>query len=126
VGNQYVAVAPLPVDAHTLRHGEERFNIHCAPCHDRAGSGRGPVVRKGYPPALDLSSVRARAMSDGQVYDTLVHGVRNMPARGYALTVHDRWAVVAWVRVLQRSQHATWGELSQEERDVLAAPGGQP
>ena len=126
VEDRYVAVAPVSVNVATLARGEERFNIHCAPCHDRAGGGRGLVVRKGYPPALDLASERARRMSDGQIFDTIRLGVRNMPARGYAMPPAERWDVVVWVRALQRSQHASLADLTAAERADLGVTEGRP
>lgn len=107
MGEAYVAKAPIAVDEATLKRGQERFNIYCATCHDRTGSGRGMVVQRGFPPPVDLSSERVRGFSDGQIFDTLSTGVRNMPSYAAQIPEQDRWAIVSWVRVLQRSQHAS-------------------
>lgn len=115
--------APVVVDEKMIRRGEERFNIYCAPCHDMTGSGRGMVVQRGYPPPVDLSSDRVRAMPDGQVFDTISHGVRNMPGYRKQIPVADRWAVVTWVRVLGRSQHASQDDVPADKRGSIEPEG---
>lgn len=107
IGEAYLAKAPIAVDEATLKRGQERFNIYCAACHDRSGSGRGMVVQRGFPPPVDLASERVRGFPDGQIFDVISNGVRNMPSYAAQIPEHDRWAIVSWVRVLQRSQHAS-------------------
>jgi mono/diheme cytochrome c family protein len=103
------------------RRGQQRFDIYCAACHDRAGSGRGMVVQRGFPTPIDLASDRARGLSDAQVFDTISHGVRNMPAYAAQIPPADRWAIILWLRVLQRSQHATLADVPVAMRDLVAA-----
>lgn len=103
---------PRPaVDAATARRGQQRFDIYCAPCHDRSGSGKGIVVQRGFPPPVDLASERVRGLSDRELVDVITHGVRNMPAYAAQIPAADRWAIALWVRVLQRSQRATVGDV---------------
>ncbi len=125
-GDAYVARAPIPVDESTLRRGQERFNIYCTPCHDHSGGGQGLVVRRGYPPPVDLASERVRTMPDGQIFATITNGVRNMPAYRKQIPVEDRWAIVTWVRVLGRSQHASLADVPPEQRDHIEAENGKP
>jgi mono/diheme cytochrome c family protein len=66
----FVARAPVPVTASTLQRGQQRFNIYCAACHDRSGSGKGMPVQRGFPPPIDLSSDRVRNLSDGEPFVT--------------------------------------------------------
>ncbi len=103
-------------DLALARRGQQRLAIYCSPCHDRAGSGRGMVVQRGFPPPIDLSSERARGLTDQQLFDTISHGVRNMPSYGAQVPPLDRWAIVLWLRVLQRSQHATLADVPESER----------
>lgn len=97
---------PVPVDEALIARGEERFNIYCSVCHDRAGSGQGVNPQRGFPGPVDLASADARNLRDGQIFEIITQGIRNMPKMGDQVPVADRWPIVAWVRVLQRSQNA--------------------
>ena len=101
-------VASLGGPAAILDRGEERFNIYCRPCHDGAGTGQGMVItRSGWqPPPPSFHQDRIRQMPDGQMFATITHGVRIMPAYGARIPVADRWALVSYVRALQLSQGA--------------------
>jgi mono/diheme cytochrome c family protein len=108
-----------PVDAALARRGQERFDIYCAACHDRTGSGHGMVVQRGFPPPLDLTgpaSQRARSLGNQQIFDTITNGVRNMPSYAAQIPARDRWAIVVWLRVLQRSQRASVDDVPPELR----------
>lgn len=90
----------------TLR-GQSRYGIYCTPCHDGIGNGKGLVVRRAANQAFQPPSFhddRLRAMSDGQLFQTITYGANNMPPYGPQLPVDDRWAIVAYVRALQLSQ----------------------
>jgi mono/diheme cytochrome c family protein len=110
---EYVTRFPesVPVTADLLKRGQERFNIYCSPCHDRAGEGKGIVAVRGegqgfvQPPSFHQD--RIRQMPVGQIYETIRNGVRNMPSYRHQIPVEDRWAIVAYVRALQRSQYAS-------------------
>lgn len=115
---------PMVVDEKLIRRGEERFNIYCAPCHDQTGSGHGMVVQRGFPPPVDLASDRVRKeMPDGQIFDTITNGVRNMPSYRKQVTVADRWAIVTWVRVLGQSQHASKEDVPAEKQGTIEPEG---
>lgn len=100
-----------------VARGRERFNIYCAPCHGQTGDGKGMVVCKrdtmdqpcesrGFPPLPSYEDARLREMPDGQLFATISHGVRSMPAYGPQIPTTDRWAIVTYVRALQLSQMA--------------------
>ena len=100
-----------------LARGRERFTIYCTPCHGQTGDGKGMVVCKrdkvtdpcesrGFAPLPSYEDPRLRAMPDGQLFATITHGVRTMPAYGPQVPVADRWAIVSYVRALQLSQMA--------------------
>jgi mono/diheme cytochrome c family protein len=116
---------PVVVDEKLIRRGEERFNIYCAPCHDQTGGGRGMVVTQGkFPPPVDLSSDRVvKEMRDGQIFDTITNGVRNMPSYRKQVPVADRWAIVTWVRVLGRSQHASMEDVPADKKGSIEPEG---
>jgi mono/diheme cytochrome c family protein len=106
----YVLTIPRPVidqrgglEALEAR-GQERFNIYCSPCHDKTGSGNGMAVKHGMLPPPSFHQDRIRHMPDGQLFATISHGIRNMPAYGISVPVVDRWAIVSYVRALQLSQ----------------------
>jgi len=98
-----------------LARGQERFTIYCTPCHGQTGDGKGMVVFKrekvtdpcegrGFAPLPSYEDARLRHMPDGQLFATITHGVRTMPAYGSQIPIGDRWAIVAYVRALQMSQ----------------------
>jgi len=122
----FVATVPIPVDEATLRRGQDRFNIYCTPCHDKTGSGHGMVVKRGYPLPIDLTSERVRTMPDGEIFNVITNGVRNMPSYRKQIPVEDRWKIVTWVRVLGHSQHGAVGDVPPEMRDKIESESGTP
>ena len=94
---------PLPGDAAAEESGARLFEIYCQPCHGAAGQGDGTVAPHftQRPPA-DLTSTRVRAQADGYMYATIRDGGGSMPALGGSLSARERWAVVTYVRSLQR------------------------
>lgn len=116
--------APIAVDERVLRRGEERFGIYCAPCHGKAGDGHGIVAKHGFmPPPSDLTIDHARAMADGEIFQAISHGIRNMPSYGLQVPEADRWAIVTWVRVLERSQHGTLADVPADLHNQIEAGG---
>lgn len=114
--------------AELLPRGQERFNIYCAPCHDMAGNGNGIVIQRsqgGFPPPTPLSSTTVQDMPDGQLFDVITNGVRNMPSYGAQIPAADRWAIALWVRVLSKSQGATIDDVPEAERAKIAQPEAQ-
>ncbi|HPS79276.1 MAG TPA: cytochrome c, partial [Thermoanaerobaculaceae bacterium] len=113
------------VDGLKLR-GRQRYEIYCSPCHGLSGFGDGPVSKRAealaegtWVPPSSLHTDQSRGLALGQIFDTIFHGVRNMPSYGAQIDVHDRWAIVAYVRALQRSQHASLGDVPPAERANL-------
>jgi hypothetical protein len=106
----YVLTVPNPVVEHVggaqslVNRGQERFNIYCTPCHDETGSGHGMAVKHGMLAPPTFHQDRIRHIPDGQMFATISHGIRNMPAYGISIPVVDRWAIVSYVRALQLSQ----------------------
>jgi mono/diheme cytochrome c family protein len=121
IGNAWVNKAPVTVDEKLIRRGEQRYNIYCTPCHDQTGAGNGTVVQRGFPRPVSLHE-NAPKYPDGQIFDIITHGIRNMPAYAAQVPVNDRWAIVAWLRVLQRSQRATLADVPADMKNSIEAP----
>lgn len=85
-----------------IERGQERFNIYCAICHGQSGKGTGVVKSYGLMTVADLTAESFRNQPDGQIYNTITHGKNTMGAYGPMIPVEDRWAIVAYVRVLQK------------------------
>src|ERR687891_363623 len=99
--------------------GKERYNIYCAPCHDRTGSGEGMVVQRGFTKARSFHLAEMRDAPPGHFYDVMTNGFGAMTSYAHAVTPDDRWAIAAYIRALQFSRHAPLAELASEDRDKL-------
>lgn len=118
------ASSPIPLTRAHLERGRDRFNIFCAPCHDQAGTGRGMVVQRGYKVPASFHDPRLRMMPDGYLFYVITNGFGVMPAYAAQVPAEDRWAIIAWIRTLQRAQHFPASELSPEQRRSLEASDG--
>ena len=118
-GAALVSVFPLPVTRALLDRGRQRYDIFCAPCHDRTGGGNGMVVQRGYrqPPAFAIDRLREQPV--GHFYDVITNGFGAMPDYAAQIGVEDRWAIVAYVRALQLSQAARVEDVPAEKRAEL-------
>jgi mono/diheme cytochrome c family protein len=118
-----VEALPLPFTPQLLKRGQERFNIYCSPCHDRVGSGRGMVVRRGFkaPPSYHIDRLRQAPV--GHFFDVMTNGFGAMPDYRAQVEAADRWAIVAYIRALQWSQQATLADVPPEEAAKLKAGG---
>ena len=114
-----VAQIPLPLTAALVARGRERYDIYCSPCHDRAGTGGGMIVQRGYrrPPSFHID--RLRQAPAGYFFDVMTRGFGVMPSYAVQVPVADRWAIVAYVRALQLSQNAPLGDVPPAERAAL-------
>ena len=118
-----VDAIPFPITREVLNRGQERFNIYCSPCHDRLGTGNGMIVRRGYrhPPSYHID--RLRQVPIGYLFDVITNGLGAMPDYAAQVEPRDRWAIVAYVRVLQYSQHAPVDDVPPEARAELTKGG---
>jgi mono/diheme cytochrome c family protein len=126
IGEDWVAVIPLKVDNAALQRGRERYDIYCSPCHGLAGFGDGMVAKRAdellegtWTPPTSFHSELLRERPVGHLFNTISNGIRNMPAYGPQIPVEDRWAIVAYVRALQRSQNATVDDVPPDIRAQL-------
>jgi len=107
-----------------LARGHDRFNIFCAPCHNRVGDGNGMIVARGFPRPQSLHSDQMRQTTDQHLFDVITNGYGVMYAHGDRIPPRDRWAIVAYIRALQLSQHAALDDVPAAERQRLA--GAKP
>jgi mono/diheme cytochrome c family protein len=127
----FVEVNPLPITAQLLARGQERYQIFCSPCHGAEGDGKGITTKLGMGVIASLHDYTTRKViqqPDGQIFGTITHGKSLMGAYGGQISVEDRWAIVAYVRALQRSRLVTPEELPAELRGKLPnlPPPGAP
>ena len=116
----YVGKSPVPLTMDVLKQGQTKFNIYCSPCHDQSGMGKGIVPTRvpSWQPA-NLTEDRIVQYADGEIFDVVTNGRRTMTSYGYFLTPADRWAVIAYVRALQRAAHSKLEDVPAEERAAL-------
>jgi mono/diheme cytochrome c family protein len=109
---------PMEVTPELMKRGQERFNINCAVCHGATGKGNGITSQYGLAGAANYHLDTFRNMPDGQIYNTLVHGKGNM--LGYPhITLQDRWAIVAYIRALQKSRNAAITDVPEDKKAEL-------
>ena len=118
-GDVYGDGFPLDVTDALITRGQQRFDINCAVCHGKAGYGNGIVGQYGVAAIANLQDDRIRAMPDGQIFSTVTNGKNTMGAYGPQIAVEDRWAIVAYVRALQKSQSLKLADLSEAQQKEL-------
>lgn len=120
----YGETSPAELRRALLQRGQERFDIHCAVCHGRLGDGDGMIVRRGFrkPPSYHID--RLRQAPAGHFYDVMTHGFGAMASYASRIDVTDRWAIVAYIRALQLSQHAQIDDVPEDQRGVFPIPQG--
>ena len=112
---QYVTAIPHPVDEAGLERGRQRYGIYCQPCHDARGDGRGILFQRGQVPTGNFHSEKILKYTDGEIFDVITNGRGLMTGYRWPIPPADRWAIIAYVRVLQRERQAR----------VAAAPATQ-
>lgn len=114
---------PMDVTPAVIQRGRERYEISCAVCHGSFGDGKGIVNEYGFTNLIaDLHQQRLIDQPDGELYNTIANGKGLMMSYGDKLNVQDRWAVVAYVRALQRSQKANLSDVAEADRGLLDNP----
>jgi mono/diheme cytochrome c family protein len=124
VAGQLVEEFPFAIAHAELARGRERFNIYCTPCHGRVGDGKGMVVQRGLRQAASFHQDRLRQEKVGYFFDVITNGFGAMPDYATQIPVRDRWLIVAYVRTLQLSQHASVNDVPADRRAELDAPAG--
>lgn len=119
---QDVNVLPVTMTESLLQHGRQRFNINCAPCHGRLGDGQGLVGKRGaqygfIPSNLTQTPILEKA--DGHYFNVITNGWNTMQPLGQNIPEEDRWAIVAYIRALQRAANGTVGDVPADKRASL-------
>jgi len=107
-GAMYVGKMPVPLTLALIQQGQVKFNIYCSPCHDQTGMGHGIVPTRvpTWQPS-NLTEDRVVQFADGDLFNVITNGRRTMPAYRFQIVTQDRWAIIAYVRALQRAAHST-------------------
>jgi mono/diheme cytochrome c family protein len=108
-----------PITAALLARGQARFNIYCSPCHGRVGDGNGMVVQRGFPAPPSYFTDRLLQAPSQHFYDVITNGYGAMYSYAARVAPEDRWAIAAYIRALQASQHAKVDQLTESERRHL-------
>lgn len=123
----YLTALPFPLTRAVLDRGHQRYDIYCSPCHDRAGTGGGMIVQRGYKPPPSLHEDRLRTLPLGYLFDVMTNGFGVMPSYAPQVPADDRWAIAAYIRALQLSQHAPVDAVPPADRANLdSAPAVLP
>lgn len=104
------AAKELKLDSYKelLMHGKERFEIFCTPCHGQLGNGQGMIAKRGLKIRRqpgNYHTPRLQKMPDGHFFDVMTNGYGVMYSFASRIPVEDRWAIVSYIRALQRSQN---------------------
>ena len=118
-----VAALPMPVTRELLARGQERFTIYCSMCHGNEGDGNGMVVQRGFPPPPSYHIDRLRNAPPGYLYSVITNGYGIMYPYASRVEQPDRWAIVAYIRALQLSRHATLEDVPADQRANLETNG---
>ena len=122
INGQVANEFPMPVTRQVLDRGQERFNVYCSPCHGRTGEGNGMVVQRGFRQPPSYHEERLRNAPVGYFFDVMTNGFGAMQDYSAQVTVPDRWAIAAYIRVLQLSRSATVNDVPADRRGDLDRP----
>jgi mono/diheme cytochrome c family protein len=126
MGGNWGSGLPVPVDAALMQRGQQRFNINCSVCHGLTAAGNGIAKQYGLATVVSLQDPRIRTMADGEIFDTITHGKNTMMSYGGNVPVGDRWAIIAYLRALQRSQNATAADVPPDQVAQLDQAAASP
>ncbi len=110
---------PFPVTSLVMARGRDRYDIFCSPCHGRTGAGDGMVVQRGFRRPATFHQDRLRTAQAGYLFDVITSGFGLMADHAQQVPVDDRWAIVAYIRALQRSEQGTIADVPPSERPAL-------
>lgn len=117
---------PMALDRALLEQGREGYEVFCTPCHGATGYGEGMVVQRGFPAPPSLHSQRLRAAPPKYFYTIITRGIGAMAPYNARVPVPERWAIAAYIKALQLSQHARPADLTEAQQAQLPARGERP
>lgn len=109
-------VNPTFPDAKNLAVGKKKFLTFCSPCHGNYGDGDSRL-RGQFPNPPSLHSQKVREWNDGNIYHIIVNGQNVMPSYESQITVDERWAIVNYIRVLQKAKNASLEEIQLARKE---------
>ncbi len=121
VDGSYVEEFPFPITKEDIQRGHQRYDIYCAPCHGLSGEGDGMIVQRGFKQPPSLNQDRLRDAAPGYFYYAIDKGFGSMPSYANRIPVRDRWLIIAYIRALQLSQHASVSDLPQADQAKVEA-----
>ena len=104
---QFVATIPVTVDEALVERGRQRYAIYCQPCHDARGDGKGILFQRGNVPTASFHQEKILKYPDGQIFDVITNGSGLMSGYRWPIPPADRWAIIAYVRELERKRLAS-------------------
>jgi mono/diheme cytochrome c family protein len=104
---QFVATVPVPQNEALLERGRQRYVIYCQPCHDARGEGKGILFQRGNVPTASFHDEKILKYPDGQIFDVMTNGMGLMPSYKWPIPPSDRWAIIAYIRELERRRPAS-------------------
>jgi mono/diheme cytochrome c family protein len=119
VNGEFSKVFPHEITAATLERGASRYAVFCTPCHDATGSGGGIVVQRGMKQPVSFHIDRLREAAPGYYFDVMTNGFGAMYDYADRISVEDRWAIAAYIRVLQKAQNAKFADVPPDIQLVL-------
>lgn len=97
-----------------LEEGQRLFNYYCITCHGPQGEGNGPIIGPDlFPAPPSMHTDTARAFKDGKIFHIITRGQNTMPAHADKFTIDERWAIIHYVRALQRAMNPTAEDLEK-------------
>jgi mono/diheme cytochrome c family protein len=121
---QVVATIPVPVDEALLERGRQRYVIYCQPCHDARGDGKGILFQRANVATATFHQERVQKYADGAIFDIITNGLALMPSYRWSIPPADRWAIVAYVRELQRKRQASATSAPASAEATAGKPAG--
>ncbi len=103
-------VNPLPPTEKVLLRGKSKFLTFCSPCHGNFGRGDSRLQGQ-FPNPPTLTSDKVRNWPDGNLFHVITEGQNAMPSYATQVSREDRWAIVHYIRVLERAQNAKEADL---------------
>jgi mono/diheme cytochrome c family protein len=123
---QFVAKIPVNTDEALLERGRQRYVIYCQPCHDARGEGKGILFQRGNVPTASFHDEKILKYADGQIFDIMTNGMGLMPSYRWPIPVADRWAIIAYIRELERKRQATATRTLASAANAPATAAGAP
>lgn len=114
VDGAFVETFPFEITAEVIERGRTEFDSYCTPCHGNAGYGNGILSQEGFPPPASFHDPEIREKPVGHYFDVITNGQNAMYSYASRVSAEERWAVIAYIRVLQRSQNAQLNDLPED------------